>query len=81
MARICITEKQKENARLSHNLEMVMGGRSVREMCAVLQWSTTKFTRVMNEPCKMTLEQAKQICKLFNADFVTFTTGLLTGIK
>ena len=72
-----MTESQKDHNRLVHNLWLVEGGRTSREMAAVLNISPPTYCKKRKYPELLTYAEIKALCKNARVSVADFTGGSL----
>ena len=77
MPKVALTERQKDFQRLAYNLKMLQGGRSVKEMAALLGCSQSTYYTRLKEPEKLTYEEIKRLCDFAGVNIQTFLCGTL----
>lgn len=78
MPKVALTERQKDFQRLANNLEMLRGGRSAKEMAALLgSKSPSTYYARLEKPEKLTYEEIKRLCDMTRVDMQNFVCGTL----
>ena len=77
MPKVALTERQKDFQRLAYNLKMLQGGRSAKEMAALLGCSMSTYYTRLKEPEKLTYEEIKRLCDFARVDMQSFLCGTL----
>lgn len=78
MPKVALTDRQKDFQRLAYNLKMLQGGRSVKEMAALLGYkSPSTYYARLEKPEKLTYEEIKRLCDFARVDMQKFLCGTL----
>lgn len=84
MPKVCLTQKQREeerlrkdNERLHKNLELIEGGRSSREMGAIIGMSAASYCKRRKSPEILTYEEIRKLCRNRGVSVASFCDGKL----
>lgn len=77
MPKVSLTDRQKDFQRLGYNLKLLQGGRSAKEMAALLGCSQSTYYTRLKEPEKLTYEEIKRLCDYSRVDIQSFLCGTL----
>lgn len=70
-------DAEKRNKRISYNLKLLQGGRSVKEMCVIMECSPTTFRRRFDHPEELTIEEIWRLCEHTGVNVTDFISGTL----
>lgn len=77
MAKVALTERQKDFQRLSHNLRVIRGGRGSQEMANILGCARTTYYRKEQNPETLTYEEIRRLCDFTGVKLADFLCGTL----
>ena len=78
MPRVYLTESQKENEIIKHNLELLQGKRSCIEMGKILGVSKQTYLNRVKKPDQLTICEVSRLCKYFKIEMSHFLTDMLS---
>lgn len=74
MPKVYLTEIQKENELLKHNLIMLQGGLNCTQMGKIIGVSKSTYINRLKEPTQLTVKELNKLCKHFHIPVATFLT-------
>lgn len=74
MPKVYLTEIQKENELLKHNLVMLQGRLNCTQMGKIIGVSKSTYINRLKEPTQLTVKELNKLCKHFHIPVTTFLT-------
>lgn len=78
MPKVILTESQRANERLRHNLRLIQGYRNSTEMAKIIGKSQNTYLNRLANPESLTLREVRMLCRYFNVSETDFIAGELT---
>ena len=78
MPKVYLTETQKENELLKHNLVMLQGRLNCAQMGKIIGVSKSTYINRLKEPTQLTVKELNKLCKHFRINVASFLTTELT---
>lgn len=78
MPKVYLTDIQKENEMIKHNLKLLQGGKSCIEMGKILGVSKQTYLNRVKHPDRLTICEVSRLCKYFKIEMSHFLTDMLS---
>ncbi len=75
MPKVTLTESQRANERLRHNLRLIQGHRNSTEMAKIIGKSPVTYLNRLANPETLSLREVRMLCNKFGVDIAKFVSG------